>query len=147
MSFYFLVLEQQMSVSPEHPTNSSARLLKACFLDPPQDQSHLALMYTAFLSALNDLREPLKDGNALPMEWDFSSHTLLLPDQCFLPSSLSRACSHLPSLCNIQQSLFLPSISCLCHHRSTSPWYSIISITHTHTHEHAHTHMSMHTHT
>lgn len=49
----------------------------------------------------------------------------LLTDQLFLSSSLSRGCRPPPSQCNTQQSRFLPSISCLCLQRSSSPWYCV----------------------
>lgn len=95
-----------MSVSPAHPTNSSAPQLKAklsgaCSRARPSVSD---LTRTASLSVSKDLRGRLKDSNALPVEWNFSPHTLLLPDQYVLPENLSsyypcqvaRACLPVP---------------------------------------------------
>lgn len=71
---------------------------------------------------------PVKGGGGYASDmavfrWDFNPSASLLPDQLFLSSGLSRGCRLPPSQCNTQQSLFLPSISCLCLQRSSSPWY------------------------
>lgn len=80
-----------------------------------------------------ELRGPVRGDGGMLHIWQPSCgisppSVPLLPDWLFLSSNLSRGCSLPPSQCNTQQSLFLPSISCLCLQRSSSPWYCITCV-------------------
>lgn len=91
----------------------------------------MALTFCWWKVPLSGVHGPVRDSGMLqisePSYGISTPITSLLPDRLFLSSSLSRGCRLPPSQCNIQQSLFLPSISCLCLQRSNSPWYCIIS--------------------